>query len=510
MNDATSLTDTSLEDTRVHIVFPLAFIGVFACAQLYLGADPLVTALCFIGVATPFIPLHLYGRDIYSVVGVIFSLRYAGAALMAKTAYGQPLQQHLFEPVTSYMLNAVIMASVTAVLLIARGLDRGTVLFPMPEPPDLDRLRRLAIIGMSVGFASQIVAGASTSTESGVATSGIGPVAIIFGLFATLFYLGMVAEVVYGVTKSQGRNFVTPLLVVALGVALLVSLALNWREFFVTAVIGVAVTAFMYKAIRFHHVLAGLLVLYFFVAFLSPVTLYLRVQRTGMPRPQFISLALETVQRAAIDPEFRATIRAGVSANAEMTDATYDYYGDRSDTLNRFSYIGLLDGVSALSHNTPLLGMSPIYQNLARIAPGFLGFDKRSTIYGAGDWLWWQLGIGVYGQIGFANFGLPMEGLVSWGFIGLMTYPFIFILPYLFFIAKISSLRRRLPYSIFLFVTFQHSIVEGTSDFFIGMLRGIPEMIVLNAVVYYAFFNQRAASPRNLSGPLPNESQLSD
>ncbi|SFK71801.1 hypothetical protein [Methylocapsa palsarum] len=482
--------EQDLGDTRVSIFIPLTIIAGFAIAQLYLGTSPYVMALCAFGIAAPLLPLHIYGRDLYAIIGIIFSLRYAGVALMAKTAYGQPLEQNLFQPVHSFELYALLMAIVTLVLLIARRLDRGGTLFPFPT--DLASLRRLSVISLSVGFAAQLVAGANAATQTGEANAG--PLVIIAGNFASFFYLGLISEVIYGVTKSNGRSFMTPLLAVATGGTLLISMALNWREFFAAGMVALAMTAFMYKAIRPYHILGGVVIAYFFLTFLSPVTLYLRVQREGMPKAQFAALALSTFERAAVDPSFLEMIKNFELSNrfANFTDEEdYDYYGDRSGALNRFSYIMLLDAISSFSQGHTPIGWPALKQTAARVAPGFLGFDKRVSLYGLGDWLSWQVGIGNPGMSSFLNFGLPMEGLATWGLIGFITYPFIFLIPVLFIAGRISTFKVRLPLSIFLFTILQHSLVEGNSDFFVGaVLRELPQYAVLIFLLYYGCFLQ--------------------
>jgi hypothetical protein len=504
------LSDTTeainLADTRVPIFIPLAVIGIFACAQFYFGTSLTVMTLCAIAVATPLLPLHFYGRDLYSMMGVIFCLKYAGVGLLAKTGYGQPLEEHLFQPVYSYALTALAMVALTGALFVARSLDRGTRLFALPTESDLPGLRRLSIFGLVVGLMAQFIVGANLSTETG--SGGAGGIVIIFHLISSLFFLGLVCEVIYGVTKSGGRGFITPLLAFMTGLTLLISVALNWREFFGTGLIALAATAFMYKAIRPRHILGGMVVAYFFLTFLSPITLYLRTQREGLERTRFIALALSTFERAATDPAFFAAVKSMQLSGQfqNMGDGDFDYYGDRNNALNRFSYIALLDTISTFSQTAPPIGWKGLGQSVARNMPSAF-VDKSMTIYGAGDWLSWQIGMGTYGHIGFANFALPMEGLASWGVIGLAVYPFIFIVPVLFLFAKVSSLKTRLPFSIFIFIAHQHSIVEGTSDYFIGaIIKDVATFAIMSGMIYFVLFKKSAAERLQMSAAsLPSE-----
>ncbi|WP_026606525.1 hypothetical protein [Methylocapsa acidiphila] len=488
-----------LTDTKVPIGIPLAAIFVFGVVQLALGTDPLIMALCAISIAAPLLPLHLYGRDLYSMIGIMFSLRYVGVALIAKTFLGQTLESHLFDAYTAFGLTALLMCVITALLLIARALDASKVLFDFSM--DLPSLRRLALVCFAIGAPAEIVAGVGMQGVGETSSGAIFPLAASIG---DLLYLGLIAEAIHGIKKSEGRSFLgLPLAAMALFV-LMMALAFNRREFFLSSLIGVIATAFIYRALRLRHIVLGLAFAAFFMSFMTPITLYLRTQREGMDKVQFMMLAKDTVVRAITEPGYFDLISETVenSSIADIkSDSLYDYYQNNSNVLNRLSFIALLDSIAYPAKSRNPIGMEDITHALGNNAPGFLGFEKTSSLYGMGDWLNWHMDIGHIGQISFLIFGLPMEGLVSWGIIGFVAYPFIFLLPIVLVSGRISSLRLPLPTSIFIFASLQHGLVEATSDGFISMItRGLPVLAVSLLMVQKAMGVGAGAKTKSASG----------
>lgn len=473
-----------LGDTRVPIIIPLGLVSIFGVIQLILGTDPFLMILCAACIAVPLIPLHIYGRDLYSMLGIVFSVRYVGVALIAKTLYGQPLETHLYDPFAAYGLTFVLMVVVTLVLMLARALDRGTTLSPFGMDPA--SLRKLAILGLGIGFVCEGIVGSIKSAESGGLNSG--PVFVLAANLAGLFYLGLVAEVIHNIVKSSHRTLVSPLLAIGLVGALMIAIGLNQREFFVSCIIAVVVTAFMYKMIRVPHLVLGLAVAVFFLQIMTPITLYLRSAKEGMDILRFLDFAQTTVVRAATEPSFFNEI-SNQAKSMELVDpnevTSNDYFGDGSNVLNRLSYIGLVDAVYNGTRTRVPIGMTALNQTIARVAPGFLGFDKNVSRYGLGDWFCWQTGLFAPESLVFANFGLPMEGLATWGMIGFIAYPFAFMLPLLFICGRISSFRLPIPTSIFLFADSQHNIVEAMSD---GFLASMTRTLPLFAILLYGLY----------------------
>ena len=206
---------------------------------------------------------------------------------------------------------------------------------------------------------------------------------------------------------------------------------------------------------------------------------------------EFAERAGSTFTKALTDPEYLKSLsEAEKYANYQDMKALvpYDYFGNRSDVLDRLTWVGLVDAVYNGTRTRKPIGMEAIQQSLARNAPGFLGYDKDITTIGPGDWLSWQTGLSEPGRVYFAVFGLPMEGLASWGLAGMIVYPFIFMLPVLFLCGRLSSLRLALPVSIYLFVDTQHMMLESTSDVFLAWTtRNLPVVFLLLFALHYVY-----------------------
>lgn len=464
-------------------------VGALELYQLYIGTDPWIAIFSMVGILVTFIPLHLNGRDLYSICAMTFGLRYLGVALVLKTAYGQTLQSHLLAPFESHVWVFVIMAVVTAVILAVRHFDNGVDTFAFPNDPA--SLRRLAIISYCVGFVAMFV----VATKSALSGSS-GSFYMTAGILQNLLILAFVAEATRSLQVSQGRHLFSPMLIGMMVVTFLAVSSLNARGFFLNMAIGVVLVGFMHRAIKWRYVLVGLAFGAIFVNVLTPVILYTRAQK-NLPLPQFIQYSLETGLRAATDPDFLKYIQVTASAKSEDTDdVEYDYYGDRSNVANRLSFIGLFNSIYKVSKDVTPLRMKAVRQSLKGISPGFMGFDKNPE--SLGDWLGWHIGLVEPGLQPYINFGLAMEGFTTWGWIGIIAYPILFIFPYLFVFSKIASFQLAVPTSIFVFSGIQHTIIETTSDGLVnGITRSAPVIAAFLFLLHYLFFRsvKRARAP---------------
>lgn len=471
-----------LKQTRVSIVIPFGVTCVFEAIQLYLGADPFIVFMSAAAITITFIPLYIFGRDLYAMFSIVFSVRYIGAALVIKTLYGQPLQSNLLDPIASYAWALLFMVITTSIMLTARYFDPGKTLFPFPN--DLKSLRRLGIISFAIGTLGYAIVGGTDSNG----TASAGGFIIIMSSLSSLCNFGLIAEAAYAIEKSGKRSLFSPLLVAMLGATFLVVIALNARGAFLNGVIALGTIAFIYRVINFRYIVIGAVFLAFFTYFLSPLTLYLRMQR--MPKLQFIQLAMNTAVKATFDSSFRKMIydTAKYTTLEDIKDEPpYDYYGDRSNVGNRLSFIGLLDAVYNGTKTRKQVGITELRRSLSDVMPGFLGYVKEET--NLGDWMGWQTGILQPPFITYINFGLPMEGLATWGWPGFIAYPIIFILPVLLAFGRLSSFRVPLPLSIYLFTILQTGMIEYLSNgFMVALTRELPVLLITLSGIYFVFF----------------------
>ncbi|MGO9674549.1 MAG: hypothetical protein ACLPSF_10350 [Methylocella sp.] len=471
-----------LKETRIPILIPFAATSAFAVFQLYLGCDPLIMLMSMTAILITFLPFHFNGRDLYSLCAMVVGLRYVGVALIIKTLYLQPLQTHLYDPTATYAWMVVLMSVYTGVFMLARHFDRGGEIISFPT--DARGLRRLSVASFCIGAAALLFIGSKTSTGTHESAGGA---LIIAANLQALLILAIIAEASRSLEVSRGRNLFSPFLILMLVFSFFVISALNMRGAFLSCAIGLVLVGFIYKALKLRYIAIGLVFIAFFLNFVTPVILYCRFQKQ-LPALQFIEYSRDTAFKAATDPAFLAYVKTVVNAQSGTAGGgEYDYFGDHSGVGNRLSFVALFDTVYNANKGLVPVGINSVWQSIDGAAPGFLGFIKRPE--SLGDWLGWQTGLVAEGGEPFINFGLPMEGYTSWGWIGAIIYPFLFIFPFIWAFTRISSFRLPLPTSIFIFTEIQAGLIEQTSDSYInGITRGVPIMFGALFALHWLFF----------------------
>jgi hypothetical protein len=266
----------------------------------------------------------------------------------------------------------------------------------------------------------------------------------------------------------------------------------NTRSLMLDGVIVIAVSGIVYRVIRAHH-LVGLAVATALASqIINPITMELRRVKYGKSAAEFASIAGDVVTKAVSDPDYLAVLRVRQAQEAKVDNPLnlYDYYGEPTNVMNRFSYVALVDAIYFRAERQVPLGLSALDEIYSRVVPGFL-VNKEPKAYGYGDWLSWELAIFLPPLKTFTNFGLPMEGYAVAGTLGFVLFPTLVLFPLLLVLSRVSSLRLPYPSSLVLFGALQWSIVEGTSDTYVVMLtRAIPILLVglkLTEIIVYRF-----------------------
>jgi len=478
---------------KVNIIVPMGIILPFMVAQLYIGTSIDILFIAFCAYIIPFLFLHINGRDLFSILAATYSLRYVGIAIIAKTFYGQALEENLYFPVEAYTLTLELMIVTCLALLIVRSVSATSGRYPFPPEPQV--LRRISNVGLVIGFIGLAIVSTNKSRVAGEASSG--PLFIIAAAMMTVLYLSVICETLKGILESNGRGFITPRLILIYIVIIPFVIFMNTREFLLSSFIGVGITAFMYNAIKWRHILLVTVLAYFFMHIFTPITLYLRMGKEGLSTPQYIEFINNTMTRLVSEDGFYDMIVESVEAAGKFNAASakadavqYDYYGDQSNVLNRLSYVALVDAVNTqMSYRVPM-GMEVVKQDLIRILPSFIiARDNDVNAVGMGDWLNWQIGLATPGRAYFSSFALPMEGLVTWGLAGFLGYQFFFMGLYLSACSTISTFRVPLPASIYVYTATQHMFIEGAvSTLGAMMMRSLLFVAILIYLIYmYAY-----------------------
>jgi hypothetical protein len=225
---------------------------------------------------------------------------------------------------------------------------------------------------------------------------------------------------------------------------------------------------------------------------ITPITLELRRVKYGKSATEFAAAAGEVITKAVNEPDYVGILRERQEQESRVENPLnlYDYYGDPTNVMNRFSYVALVDAVYYRAERQVPLGLAALDEVYSRIVPGFL-VNKEPKAYGYGDWLSWELAIFPPPLKTFTNFGLPMEGYAVAGTLGFVLFPTLALFPVLLVLSRVSSLRVPYPSSLVLFGAVQWPLVEGTSDTFFNVLtRAIPILLVglkMTEILVYRF-----------------------
>jgi hypothetical protein len=468
--------------TRVVV---LLVIAAALIAQLALGTDPILVGLCGLALVVGFFPALVFRLDLYGILATIFAIRYVGAALITKTWLMQPLDQYLNAPVAAYGLSCLLMFVVVGVILTVRALDSGTTLFALPK--NAEAVRLLGLVAFVIGTTAYAASGIIVSREENEAATGVYVLVVYLG---TIHLLGFVAEVLY--CALTNRSVFSRRLVVMLVVMFAIGIFLNTRSLMLDGVIAIAVSGIVYRVLRVRHLVGLAVVAVLASQIITPITMELRRVKYGKSAAEFASAAGEVITKAVSEPDYVGILRVrqAQEANDDNPLNLYDYYGEPTNVMNRFSYVALVDAVYFRAERQVPLGLSALDEIFSRVVPGFL-VKKEPKAYGYGDWLSWELAIFPPPLKTFTNFGLPMEGYAVAGTLGFVLFPTLIMFPLLLVMSRVSSLRAPYPSSLVLFAALQWSIIEGTSDtYFVVLTRGVPILLVglkMTEIIVYRF-----------------------
>ena len=259
-----------------------------------------------------------------------------------------------------------------------------------------------------------------------------------------------------------------------------ISMFLNARSVMFDGVIVIAVSGIVYRVIRARHIVGLTAAAVLASQIITPITMELRRVKDGKSAAEFASSVREVIAKAVSEPDYVALLRVRQAQEAKVDNPLelYDYYGDPTIVMNRFSYVALVDAVYFRAERQVPLGHSALNEVYSRVIPGFL-MNKEPKAYGYGDWLSWELAIFPPPLKTFTNFGLPMEGYAVAGTLGFVLFPTLVLFPILLGLSRVSSLRVPYPSSLVLFAAAQWPIIEGTSDtFFVVLTRQLPILLV--------------------------------
>jgi hypothetical protein len=455
-------------------------VALLITAQISLGSNLVTVLFAILACVIALAPLTFVGINLFTLIPVIFYLRYEGLAVIFKTLLLQSLDSNLSMPVESYGLAILIMLAVALASVGAMRLAPKRQL--LPELVELDHLRLIGALATGVGVAGSLAGIASHADAQGGATTGFG---VLFAFFVSYPLLGMICEAVYNFHKTEHRTIFSLRLWIFFGINALISIVNTGRGGIADGAVTILLLLALTKKFRPSYMLVAAVGFIVFQGYVSPVLLDVRTYRSVLGPPQLLALTGETAARAAIDPSYLASLNRKESIGHRADNNIYDYYNNQSNIFNRLSWIGLLDQIYMASRERELLGVSVVPEMSAQLAPRFLFPDKKVASYLYSDWLASQYGFEAEGAGGALNFGLPMEGMVTVGVVGVFLYPLVAVFALCWAAASLSGWKACGPFAIFFFVIMDERMVEMQSDEFVNVfMRSLP----VNCLIIYMLY----------------------
>lgn len=417
----------------------------------------------------------LRGLNLFTLVPVIFFVRYEGLAVIFKTVLVQSLNSNLKFPIESYGFSALILTAVSAAATIAMALAPKKMVLPQIE--NAEHLRILGILATMLGLTGAIASALTAHRTLGVGNSGI---SVVFASVAQFPILGLMCEAFYVRERSAGRAVFSWPFWMMFCANVFIGLINNSRGTIADAAVAVVVIIILFRQFKLRYLAIGVVGVLLFQGFVSPVVLASRYYRQSSSFEALLVGTAETATRAALDPSYLADLSRQENVGHRVENALFDYYDNQSNLLNRLSWVGLVDQVYSGSRDHELLGTSVIPEIFGPLVPRFLFPDKPVQRYIYSDWLSYHYGFERVGSYAALSFGLPMEGLVTIGWTGFFLYPFVGLLAVMWTAAWISGWKQPGPFALFFFVALQTPLFEFQSDGFVNLfLRFFPVTVVV-------------------------------
>jgi hypothetical protein len=462
-----------LNTRRMTLIFGLTAI-IAALVQIVLNVNFLVLLLALISIACGLYGFWLCG--VFNIAGWVCFFYMAGnvlIALYAKTILLQSLNSNLFDPISSFGVQAICCFAMLLAMIFAFWIDVGKPL--LPPVTDLTLLRLLSagclIIGLGVKALQFAVArGAADQGEAGGSYGGL-------FAFGTLTYLGIIARTALVMQRSNGKRLIDPLLIAMIAVTTLSGVLSTGKEEAAIPTLSFVLTVLFFKGRLPWRYVAGIaagIALYLTIA---PLMLTFRYMGFGK---MSLSKEIDIIENMAPDLLSGDSFADLVAKHAHTKSLAYDYYGDNGKgqlILGRYSSIQQIDPVIYATDIRGTLGGDIILDGFRSYFPKFLAPDKPKDITG----LTVIKSLGIY-KGGGSHPTVPLAAIVysAYGTMGVIFIPLATFLLYLLMLKKISWDIRGNIFAIFLLAIQVNGIHSAEFRLYVGYIfRDTPLMVII-------------------------------
>ncbi len=423
---------------------------VVACValQLALGANPVVLALAIISCVAGLAGFRIAGAyQSGAWLAFFFVLGNVIVALVAKTAFLQPLDSNLFAPIESFLVLATGSVALLIALIVVMTIPVGKPLLHSTRDPRL--LRFLSNSTFALGTLFWYL----TRLFQDPGASGFGGVAV----FWNLLLMAVIARTAMVIERTDGRRSVDATLVLILLACVVVGLIDNSKtEVALPIVAYFATSVFYFRGLTRRQCVAGALGVALMAAVIGPmIHAYRALGIHDIPWRQRVGLIERGVKDALThgDIAFYQEVASEV-ASMDFGAGYYDYFGRGSGQmlLGRYASIQQIDPIIATVNRRGFRGGSVIWPAFQRLAPTFLFPAKpRET---EGFLLLVQLGISDPEGNKYPTVPLLAQSYAGYGATGVLLIPFLVFVVFLLAMKKLGWSLYRNVFAIFFFCVY--------------------------------------------------------
>jgi hypothetical protein len=367
---------------------------------------------------------------------------------IAKIFFWQPADSRLTEPITTMEMYIVGMAGFFCAALVARKIKFRRTLFEVPN--DERRLFWLAVVVTTLSALRAVLVtkfGVNSSTGYAVEGGALGPLRVI----TFLDPLAVAASTAWILVRSNGRQSISPLGLIAMALPMLGGVLGAGRQGIATPPVMWLITCFAYGfRFRFVHVFSVIVGLYIVQFILFPYALVARATvRTGDVGKN-ISLATNLLCEVIAEPGKYSADDS--EQDMDQDRRRYFYYGSPNATLDRYSLIDSADGIVGATLRDGTTGGTTFIPELSELLPRFLDPDKVGNI---GNLLAHRAP-GLVGKDDYTTgitLGFIVECFSDYGWYGAFAIPFALLLGSIIsfsFMYRVDMRRNIIPVAFLL------------------------------------------------------------
>ena len=448
------------------------------CAlQLVFGASIVAVGVTLlICIATLLVMRAATFQNIGALIIVLATFRYLAFPLIAKSAFGDPIDANYFSPDLTFLAIFFGLAGYMLAFVAVSRIPVGRPLFgPQTNLQLISRLEILSGIAGSIGIVSQ-AATLDPEAEGHSITYFLTP----------LLLLAIVCSIFRVHYKYQGSKTVDLRALVWIALQAYLSVIVNSRYQLIVIVIVLIVSSLaiggqgrLLKLFGYSVAAVAL------IAVATPVMLVMRSHGT-LSLGERISETATSISNYSETLEDYYALQDKREFNRKDADSSY-YGGAYQNVLERVSFIDHVDKIVRGVEVTDTLGWAGLSEGLIRVMPSFV-VDSKPDGYSHGDWVNCALSMRC-ALGGFTTLPLIADGYACYGMIGAFAFPFTLFGALLLLVKKASTLKLTLnPIAIYLLLRVHDAVIEGGLDTnLVYIFRYLPqELFLIGAMIFLA------------------------